>query len=167
MSKEGENMNKENKGGGGVGGRAKISANVTLTLRGKDGEIKQEQYIKNLMVDAGLDAAIKQILGDGGAQPDEFSFIGIGIDGTSPTPSDTTLASEIGARVEDTAPDFPTTGFGRLISIFAAGNGIGTVVESGVFNASTSGAMLARTTFTGIVKSSDDSLQVTWEFTLS
>ncbi len=167
MNDEDNAVSTENKGGGGVGGKAKIRANVTLTLTGKDGKVKQEQKIKNLMVTAGLNAAIQQILGDGGVQPAEFSYVGIGIDGTAAVIGATTLASEIGSRVEDTAPDFPTTGFGRLICIFAAGNGIGTVVESGVFNASTTGAMLARTTFTGIVKTVDDSLQVTWEFILS
>lgn len=149
------------------GGRRKLSANVDIVLFDKDGKEKDRREIRNLMVDTGLDAAIKQIVGDGGSQPTEFNYVGVGTDNTAATTSDSALGTEIGSRVQDLNPDFPSTGQADIIVTFAAGNGTGTLVESGVFNASSAGTMLARTVFSAITKGASDALQITWQFTLS
>lgn len=155
------------KNNSGIGGRAKISANVTIKLFDKEGNEKDRREIKNLVVDAGLDAAIQQILGLGGSQPTEFNYIAVGTGTTSATAGDTALETEIGTRQQDTVPSFTSPGQGDLVVTFAAGNGTGSLTESGVFNAVTSGTMLARTTFTAISKGASDALQITWQFTLS
>lgn len=50
---------------------------------------------------------------------------------------------------------------------FASGVATGSVQEAGIFNASSGGLMLARTTFPVITKQPTDSLAVTWKITLS
>lgn len=147
--------------------QAKLECNVHMRLIGSDGKVKTTRDVRNLIVDAGFDAVIRQILGSGSSdiQPTEFNYVAIGDDNTAVQASDTALANELGTRVQDTIPDFPSTGVGKLISTFAAGNGTGTLVETGVFNASSSGTMLARVTFAAVTKGVDDDFEVTWQFT--
>lgn len=158
---------KDKRKSSGVGGRASVSANVSIKLFDKDGKVKDKREIRNLIVDAGFDAAIQQILGLSGVQPTEFNYVAVGTGTTAANASDTALETEIGSRVQDTVPDFTSPGQGDLIVTFAAGNGTGSLTESGVLNASSGGTLLARTTFTAITKGASDALQITWQFTLS
>jgi hypothetical protein len=50
---------------------------------------------------------------------------------------------------------------------FPAGTGTGAVVEAGIFNASSAGTMLCRTTFDVVNKGADDAMSVTWTVTIS
>ena len=155
-------------GSGGIGGKVKVKANVSLILTGPDGKVK-EKRVANLIVTAGLNAMIKQVLGDvaGGAQPAKFNYVGIGTGTTAPAAGNTALETEIGTRVQDADPEFPSTGQGKLESFFAAGNGTGQITESGILSALTSGTLLARATFTAIDKGALDTLLITWTITKS
>ena len=50
---------------------------------------------------------------------------------------------------------------------FPAGTGTGAVTEAGIFNASSGGTMLCRTTFPVVTKGSGDTLAITWVVTVS
>lgn len=50
---------------------------------------------------------------------------------------------------------------------FAAGTGTGAVTEAGIFDAATSGDMLARTKFAVVNKGVSDSMTITWTVTIS
>ena len=52
------------------------------------------------------------------------------------------------------------------VANFAAGVGTGAVKESGIFNGSTGGTMLCRTTFPVVNKQAGDSMTVTWTVTV-
>lgn len=151
------------------GGEIKMRTNLLIKLVDKDGKIKEERLFKNLIVTAGKNSAIKQVLGDtsGGGQPAKFNYVGIGTGATTEVAGDTALQTEIGTRQQDTSPDFPSTGRGDVIVTFAAGNGTGAIVEAGLLNASSAGTLLARKTFSTINKGASDSLQITWQITLS
>lgn len=163
------NQVKKDKTPNGSGGWVKVKANVSLVLRDKDGKIKDERKIKNIVVTVGFNEMIKQVMGDvgGGAQPDKFNYIGIGTGNTAEVVGDTALETEIGTRVVDTTPSFPLTGKGEIVSLFPPGNGTGDIKETGLLNASSGGTLLARKTFATISKLASDSLQVTWAITLS
>jgi len=153
----------------GAGGRIKVKANVSLLLMGPDGKEKDKRTIKNIIVDAGFNDVIKQILGDtgGGAQPAKFNYVGVGTSATAPAVGDTALGAEIGTRVQDADPAFPATGQGKIETTFLAGNGTGAIVECGLLNAVSAGTLLARTTFTVINKGALDILLVTWTISLT
>ncbi len=153
----------------GSGGRVKLKANVSLVLRDQSGKVKDKRLIKNLVVDTGFIGIIKQIMGDvsGGPQPAKFNYVGIGTGNTAEAAGDTALDAEIGTRVVDTNPSFPLTGKGEIEVFFEPGNGTGDIKETGLFNASSVGTLLARKTFTTISKLAADSLTVKWIFTLS
>lgn len=154
-------------------GKVLFKANVNIDLIGPDGVVKENRLVKNLVVDAGLAQAIRQVLGDtgGGAQPAKFNYVALGEGTTSPVAGNTALETEESgggySRQADTDPNFPVTGQGEVQVTFAAGNGEGAITESGLFNASTVGTMLARVVFSAINKGALDSLQITWRITLS
>jgi hypothetical protein len=116
-----------------------------------------------MITDAGKNAAIQR-LDDASATVAVFNYVAIGTDGTAPTSADTALGAEIGTRVQDTdaTPDPPSpAGSQALVAVFAAGNGIGTVREVGLFNASVGGTMLMRKVFTAIEKDAGATLTIT------
>lgn len=140
-----------------------------LVLRGPDGKVKAERKGYNIITNTGKNDGIERLINATGT-PAVFNYVGIGTTGTAEDATDTALLAEVGTRQQDTAatPDPPSvTGQQSLIVTFAAGNGTGTIVEAGVFNASTSGTMLNRKTFGAITKGAGDELQVTVTFTLS
>lgn len=146
-----------------------MKGHVLLQLFGPDGVEKARRELDNLVVNAGLDNIVKQLCGaaGGGAQPGKMNYIGIGDDNTTPASGQTALVSELGTREQDTDPSFPGTGQVQLIVVFAAGNGTGTIVEAGVFDAVSSGTMFSRVIFGSISKAAGDALQITWTFTQS
>jgi len=50
---------------------------------------------------------------------------------------------------------------------WAAGDGTGAITEAGLFDADTSGDMLARTVFSVVNKGASDSITITWTITIS
>jgi hypothetical protein len=53
------------------------------------------------------------------------------------------------------------------VASFPAGTGTGAIVEAGLFNASSGGDMLCRTTFAVVNKGANDSITITWTVTVS
>ena len=50
---------------------------------------------------------------------------------------------------------------------WAAGDGTGAITEAGLFDAASSGDMLARTVFSVVNKGASDSISITWTITIS
>lgn len=149
----------------------RLPVNIHLELLGSDGAVKDERWVHNLVTTAGKDAASQRIL-DAASTPSIFNYVGVGDGNGSGTCSsaaagDTALGSELGTRQQDTDSDHGTTGKETLIVTFAAGNGTGALCEMGVFNASSSGTLLARNVFSVINKGASDSLQITFSLTVS
>lgn len=140
----------------------KVTGQVTFTHLDADGNVISESTVPNLVVTTGL-AHIASRVKDGTATV--MSHMALGSTSTTPTLADTALGAQLG-RVALTA----TSVTGNAITYtatFAAGTATGAVVEAGIFNASSGGTMLCRTTFPVINKNSTDSLAVTWVVTVS
>lgn len=139
----------------------KVTGQVTFSLYDKDGNLKSEQTVKNLVVTAGLGWIASRMT----ATPTTMGYMALGSSSTAVTAADTALGTQLGTRVTATGS---TTGAQTTYSAtFAAGNATGAVVEAGIFNASTSGTMLCRTVFAVVNKGTSDSLVVTWVITLA
>lgn len=124
--------------------------------------------ITNLVVDAGKAGVASRINGAGAEAA--FTYIAIGTGAVAPAAGDTALGAEIttggGARAAATASRVTTDTTNDTAQLqhtfnFTAGFA---VTESGAFNASSAGTMLARQTFSAINVANGDSLQVTWKF---
>lgn len=139
-----------------------LKGRVAIVLRGKDGKVKQEQEIHNLVVDAGLDFIASRM---GGTSSDVMSHMAVGSGSVAANAADTGLGSELGrvALASSTVTDNAIA----YVATFGAGVGTGAVTEAGIFNDGTAGDMLCRTVFAVVNKQADDSLQITWTVTLN
>lgn len=139
----------------------KVTGAVSVKLFDKNGNLKEEQQIKNLVVTTGKNFIAARMVGT----PTEMSHMAIGATNTAADAADTALGSELG-RVALTS-DSSSGAVVTYVATFPAGTGTGAVVEAGVFNASSSGTMLCRTTFSVVNKGADDAMTITWQITVS
>ncbi len=132
------------------------------------GSWKKSLRVSNLVVNAGMAGVASRINGAGAEAA--FTYIAIGTGTTAASASDTALVAEIitggGARAAATASRVTTDVTNDTAQLVVTFNFTASfaVTESGVFNASSGGTMLARQVFSAINVSSGDSLQVTWKF---
>ena len=141
----------------------KLSGEVTLVLKDSNGNVKQTQTIKNLVVNAGLNFITSRMQN---TSKDIMSHMGLGSGTVAAAAGDTDLGSLLGSRE---ALDTDVVNANALIYVctFEAGDATGAVTEAGIFNAASGGDMLCRTVFSAVNKAASDSLAITWVVTLS
>jgi len=139
-------------------------------LQIRNGKVIDSRHVNNLIVNVGLAQAAGLL---NGVVTNYFDYLAIGTGTTPPSATDTGLQSEIttggGARAASTNSRVTTTVENDtaqfvhqwdFTSSFA-------VTESGIFDSSTGGNMLARQTFSAINVNNGDSLQITWKIQVS
>jgi hypothetical protein len=139
----------------------KVTGQVSIVITDKDGQIKDQREIKNLVVTTGKEFIAARMVGT----PTAMSHMALGSDNTATDVADTALGGELGRVALASA-----TATGAVVTYtasFPAGTATGAVVEAGVFNASSSGTMLCRTVFAVVNKGADDAMSVTWAITVS
>lgn len=139
----------------------KVTGAVAIKVFDKNGNIKQEQQIKNLVVATGKEFIAAAMVGT----PTQMTHMAVGAGTTAAASGDTALGSELG-RVA-LASDSSTGNVVTYTATFPAGTGTGAVTEAGVFNASSGGTMLCRTVFAVVNKGADDAMSITWQITVS
>jgi hypothetical protein len=143
--------------------RLKLQGTLHITLTDKHGNVKDQRIIKNLVVNTGLNFVASRMVN---TSADVMSHMAIGTGSTSPAAGDTDLASIAGARElldSITLSDNTVT----YVAAFEAGDQTGEISEAGIFNASTGGDMLCRSTFTAVTKEADENMSITWTITVS
>ena len=146
-----------------------VRGQLGIVLKDKDGNIKDERLVKNLVVNKGLEyitSRMKSAVSGGKAL---MSHIGLGSGTGSASASDTDLGSILGSREALDSTTISGTNNEKIVYVasFEAGDATGAVTEAGIFNASTSGDMLCRTTFSAVNKGASDTMSITWTITLS
>jgi hypothetical protein len=146
--------------------KLKMTGDVSLVLRGADGQVKETREIKNLVVNAGLAYVISRMVGTAKAV---MSHMALGSGTTAAAAGQTDLVSILGSReaLDSTTISGSNNEKVVYVSSFEPGDATGAVTEAGIFNASTAGDMLCRTVFAVVNKSANDSLTVTWTITLA
>lgn len=141
----------------------KLKGDVFITVKDKDGNVKEERHEENLVVSAGLNFICDRMEGTSEAV---MSHMGLGSGTTAAAAGDTDVGSLLGSRE---ALDSTTVSTNTItyVSSFEAGDATGAVTEAGIFNASSSGTMLCRVVFAAINKAADDTMSVTWVITLT
>lgn len=140
----------------------KLRGDVALVLRDKDGNVKSEQKVKNLIVDTGLNFICDRMKDDETA----MTHMALGSGTTAPAAGNTSLESQLGSRE---ALDSSTVSNNTItyVASFEAGDATGAVTEAAIFNAASGGTMLCRVTFSVVNKAADDTLSVNWQLTLT
>ena len=136
----------------------KVTGAVKIT---KNGEVVRE--IPNTIVTAGKNELASLITGNGTV----FGYMAVGTGTTSVVAGDTTLETELDRNATTVSGGTATNNTIEFETVWNAGDGTGAITEAGIFNASSSGDMLARTTFSAVNKSSSDILTITWTVTIS
>lgn len=138
---------------------------VQIQVFDSEGNLKDEQTVKNLVVTTGLNHIADRL---GASSPaTRMSHMEVGTNSTAAAAGDTALGTAIsGSRVALTSQTVSTNTV-QYIGDFPAGTGTGAIVEAGIFNASSSGTMLCRTIFSVVNKAADDTLKITWTLTVS
>ena len=135
---------------------------LTIEVKDKDGNLKQKQEVKNLVVDTGLDYIASRMKD---ATATAMSHMAIGTGSTAAAAGNTALGSEA-ARQALTSTTVTSNAVAYVVS-FAAGTGTGAITEAGILNAASGGTLLCRTVFSVVNKGASDSMTITWTVTIS
>jgi len=144
----------------------KLTGEVSIVLKGKNGQIKDTREIKNLVVNTGLAYFISRSVG---VAKDVMSHMALGSSTTAAAAGQTDLVTILGAREALDSSTISGSNNEKVVYVcgFDAGDATGAVTEAGVFNALTAGDMLCRTVFAVVNKGADDTMTVTWTITLA
>ena len=136
---------------------------VLVEVIGPDGNVKDSRHVENLVVTAGKNHIADQLSSSPGGSA--MSHMAVGTGSTSPAAGDTALGTEIDRNALTSRTD--STNVVTYVGDWAAGDATNSAIaEAGIFNASSSGTMLARATFTAINKGASDTLKITWTVTV-
>ena len=142
----------------------KMTGNLKLVLTDENGNIKQEQEVKNLVVTAGK-GFIASRMKD--ATATAMSHMEVGTGTTAAAVGDTTLQTVVASSRTTLTSTTVTTNSVAYVCSFGAGVGTGALTEAGLFNAASAGTMLCRTVFSVINKGAADTLGITWTVTVN
>lgn len=140
-----------------------LKGRFIVELIGEDGSRKTVRIVENVVVSVG-----KSYLAEWLTQPTQsdpfMSYIALGTGSTAASASDTSLETELSTRVQGTLSfDGPIW---QNQAFFGSGVDTGTIAEAGIFSDVSGGTMMARQTFTPIVKGAGEGVLVTWQITI-
>lgn len=139
-----------------------LTGALKIVLTDAQGNIKDEQEVKNLVVTVGKNFIASRMKD---ATATAMSHMAIGTGTTAAAVGDTTLGTEVG-RVALTSTTVTTNNV-AYVATFPAGTGTGAITEAGILNASSAGTLLCRTVFSVINKGAADTLGITWTVTVN
>lgn len=151
-----------------------VSGALSIVVTNPEGIVTQELYVPNRVVTTGKNFIASRIVG---TASDIMSHMGIGTNPTAEIDGDTTLGSELSTGTYTNysrAALLTKSATNNVVTYsanFPANNpsapaGGAILREAGVFNASTGGTMLCRTTFPTVTKLPADALTITWTITI-
>ena len=146
---------------------------TNMKMRGKfriaclrDNKIIEEREVENTIMNAGKAEVTSLMLTDVGGTA--FDYIAVGTSATAPNATQTALVAQV-YRAAGTGSQQQTTtanDTARLTTSIAM-TASNSIQEAGIFNSSSAGDMLARTTFAAISVNSGDTLNVGYDVALS
>lgn len=147
-----------------INDKIKTLGELEIILRDKDGNIKVQKTVPNLVVTEGKRVIASRLVGTASAI---MSHMAVGTSSTGQVAADTTLGAEIALSRTALTSGTSSNNEVTYIATFPAGTGTGAITEAGIFNASTAGSMICRTTFAVVNKDIGDALTINWKITIS
>lgn len=144
----------------------KLSGQLDIVLKDKNGNVKEERTEKNLVVNAGLAFIASRMTG---TAKNVMSHMALGSSSTAEAAGQTDLVTTLGVRESLTSTDITGDDNEKVqyVASFGTNKATGSVKEAGIFNHITAGDILSRTTFLEVNKAADDTMTVTWTITLA
>lgn len=145
---------------------------VDVKVYDEFGNLKDERHYDNGITNVGFELIADRIADHSGFTGNQANYIALGTSSTAFAVTQTALVTELSggsyARQQDTDATYTSgTKSFAISATFNAGVATGALQESGLFDASTTGNMMARQTFSTINVGASDSITVTWTITLS
>lgn len=138
----------------------KMVGELSIKKYSEDNRLIQELNVPNLVVTTGKEYIASRMIGTSSAV---MSHMGIGTSGTIPVVGNTTL-TQVARVALDSAT--VTNAIVTYTATFGPGVGTGSIVEAGIFNASSGGTMLCRTVFPVVNKDSNETIVITWNISV-
>ena len=132
----------------------------------RDNEVVEERDVENTIMNAGIKVITGLMLTDIGE--DAFDYLAVGTSATAPNATQTALLAQV-YRVAGTGSqetDSVTDDSARLTTSIAI-TASNSIQEAGIFNSTSAGDMLARTTFSAISVNDGDTLNLGYDVVLS
>jgi len=140
-----------------------VTGEVFLELLDENGELKMEQRVHNLVVDAGENHIADQLSSSPGGAA--MGWMAIGTGSTAAAFGDTALGAETDRNALTSRTD--SVNVVTYVGTWSAGDGTNAALrEAGIFNAASTGTMLARAVYSNIDKQAGDTLTITWTVTI-
>jgi hypothetical protein len=140
----------------------KMTGELKIELINSAGVLVEKRHIPNLVVLSGKVWVAQRMSSN---TPTFMSHLGIGTSGTTPNNDQTALLAQI-ARVAFTS-SAQASNTVSYTATFNPGIGTGVLQEAGIFNASSGGTMLARTTYAPLTKEAGDTVTISWTITVN
>lgn len=140
-----------------------VQGKLMIQLFDENGQKYFEKEETNLVVTTGRQYIAQRMVETG--RPGQMTHMEIGQGTTIPAAGDTAIQTVFtpAARVAiSPAGGTPSGSTVTYSAIFPAGTGTGAVTEAAIFNASSAGTMLCRTTFPVVNKQALDTMAVSW-----
>jgi hypothetical protein len=140
----------------------KATGRLSIVVKDKDGNVKEQRDVKNLVVNTGLGFIASRMKDTTDAA---MTHLAVGTGTTAAAAGDTALGSELHREALDSTTVSSNTI--TYVSALEAGDGTGAITEAGIFNAASSGTMLCRTVFDVVNKGASDTMSISWVITIS
>jgi len=143
----------------------KVTGKFVVKLFDKYGKLKDESPVQNVVTTAGKNYLAAWLAA--ASQADYFmKYMGIGTGTTAAQATDTTLETEVLTRATSTITSNTNVWIAQATFGPHTGSTLA-ITEAGVFSASTGGTMMSRQVFPVKNKEIGDTLQLTWQITIS
>ena len=142
----------------------KLVGSLTAELYKSDGSY-EVMHKHNAILDVGFDF-IADSIGNASARPAIRGYIAVGTSATAVAVDQTALQSQLMAKAATYAHTAGTKTF-TFTTTFNKGEATGALTEASVQNAETDGVLIDRVVFPVINKGADDTLKMTFTFTMS
>ena len=141
-----------------------LKGHIKLELFDASGNLKDVREIDNVVVTVGKTFMAAWLAA--ASQADYFmKYMGLGEGLSAANASDTVLETPLPTRVIGAVTS--ASNVWQNIAVFGAGVNTGAVSEAGLFSAASGGTLMAHQVFGVITKAAGDSLQITWQITVS
>lgn len=140
---------------------------LKIVLRDKDGNIKDQRTVPNLVVNTGKNLIARRLGGIVTGTSATPSHMSVGMSTQVAAVGDTTLVSPVAGSITALSLPSVTSNIVSMTATFGPGIGTGALTEAGIFNASSAGVMLCRTVFAVVNKDTSDTLTINWNITIA
>jgi hypothetical protein len=142
----------------------KLKGHIWLILVDEKMRLKDYREVDNVVVSVGKNYVAAWLAA--ASQAGTFmQYLAVGTGTNAAAITDTTLQTELPTRVAGTVTS--STNIWQNQATFNVGVDTGAITEAGIFSASSGGTLLARQVFAVVNKSVGDSLQITWQLSIS